>query len=483
MKTYTATHFSPVPQFLHRALASTKADDPSLTMHILRFLPLIIATLLSLLSLALTADEASSIAHDHDQLVAFEDELQPNDHVHIDIGIDIKINNPRLLGAHKALQALKQALYSDPNNFTGNWVGPDVCAYNGVTCVPSLHNQSESAVASLDMNAADVAGYLPKDIGLMADLAVLHLNSNRFCGVIPEEIRNMTELYELDASNNRFVGPFPAAVLGIPKLSYLDIRFNDFDGPIPPEVFLKPYDAIFLNNNRFTSGIPETVGKTKASVIVLANNQLGGCIPRSIGEATTTLDQFIFTNNSLVGCLPVETGLLTNVTVFDVSDNALTGSIPPTLAGLSKVEQLDLSHNMFTGDVPSHVCKLPALANLSVSYNFFTREASECSSTADENMDGTSFDDDANCLGQSRPMQRGADECTPVVSKPVDCTKVQQCGWPSPPAVSSPPLLSSPPPVASSPPPRSSPPPPPIIIPPVRGTKYQSPPPPLFPGY
>ncbi|XP_066314330.1 pollen-specific leucine-rich repeat extensin-like protein 1 [Miscanthus floridulus] len=442
-------------------------------MGTLRFLPLIVATLLlSPLSSALTTtDEAVAIANP--QLVTFE-EQHPNDHVHIDIGINIKINNPRLLVAHKALHALKQALYSDPNNFTGNWVGPDVCAYNGVSCVPSPHNESESAVASLDMNAADVAGYLPKEIGLMSDLAVLHLNSNRFCGVIPEEIRNMTELYELDASNNRFVGPFPAAVLGVPKLSYLDIRFNDFDGPIPPELFLKPYDAIFLNNNRFTSGIPETIGKAKATVIVLANNQLGGCIPRSIGEAAATLDQFIFINNSLTGCLPVETGLLTNATVFDVSDNALTGSIPPTLAGLSKVEQLDLSLNMFTGDVPSDVCKLPALANLSVSYNFFTREASECSSTAD----ASSFHDDANCMGQSRHMQRGADECTPVVSQPVDCTKVQQCGWPSPP-----PLPYSPPPVASPPPPRASPPPPPIIIPPVRGTKYQSPPPPLFPGY
>ncbi|XP_002457818.2 pollen-specific leucine-rich repeat extensin-like protein 1 [Sorghum bicolor] len=374
---------------------------------LIRFMSLIVATLLLFpsSSLSLTTDEAAAIAHP--QLAAFEEQPHPNDHVHIDIAIDIKINNPRLLVAHRALHALKQALYSDPNNFTGNWVGPDVCAYNGVSCVPSLHNASESAVASLDMNAADVAGHLPKEIGLMSDLAVLHLNSNRFCGVIPEEITNMTELYELDASNNRFVGPFPAAVLGVRKLSYLDIRFNDFDGPIPPELFLKPYDAIFLNNNRFTSGIPETIGKTKATVIVLANNQLGGCIPRSIGEAAATLDQFIFINNSITGCLPVETGLLTNATVFDVSDNALTGSIPPTLAGLSKVEQLDLSRNRFTGDVPSGVCKLPALANLSVSYNFFTSEAAECSSTAD---DGKSFHDDGNCMGQSRPMQRGADE-------------------------------------------------------------------------
>ncbi|RLN23569.1 hypothetical protein C2845_PM07G10690 [Panicum miliaceum] len=365
-------------------------------MGALHFPLLLAATLLfSLSSVALTAYEEAAIALR--QKLAFEHHHHPTDH------------------------ALKDALYSDPNNFTGNWVGPDVCAYNGVFCVPSLHNETESAVATLDMNAADVAGYLPKEIGLMRDLAVLHLNSNRFCGVIPEEIRNMTELYEFDASNNRFVGPFPAAVLGVPKLSYLDIRFNDFDGPIPPELFLKPYDAIFLNNNRFTSGIPETIGKSRATVIVLANNELGGCIPRSIGDAAATLDQFTFTNNSLTGCLPVEMGLLTNATVFDVSGNALTGAIPRTLAGLSRVEQLDLSRNMFTGDVPRDICQLPALANLSVSYNFFTREDAACSAL-DRSMN-ESFHDEANCMGQSRPAQRNAGECTPVVNHPVDCTK------------------------------------------------------------
>ncbi|CAD6238481.1 unnamed protein product [Miscanthus lutarioriparius] len=386
-------------------------------------------------------------------LVAFE-EQHPNDHVHIDIDTDVKINNPSLLVAHKALHALKQALYSGPNNFTGNWVGPDVCAYNGVSCVPSPHNESESAVASLDVNAADVAGYLPREIGLMSDLAVLHLNSIRHDGALRARRQQQLLRRALPCRGARR----PQAQL--PRHPVQRFRWPDPVGALPQALRCnlpqqQPLHLWYL----------ETIGRTKATVIVLANNQLGGCIPRSIGEAAATLDQFIFINNSLIGCLSVETGLLTNVTVFDVSDNALTGSIPPTLAGLSKVEQLDLSRNMFTGDVPSHVCKLPALANLSVSYNFFTREASECSSTAD----ASSFHDDANCMGQSRPMQKGADECTPVVTQPVDCTKVQQCGWPSPP----------PPP----PPPRASPPPPPIIIPPVRGTKYQSPPPPLFPGY
>ncbi|CAL4976365.1 unnamed protein product [Urochloa decumbens] len=466
---------------------------------------LLVAALLFPPSFALTVDEEAAIVRR--QALSFEHDHHPTDHVHIDIDINIKISNPHLLDAHTALQALKDALYSDPNNFTGNWVGPDVCAYNGVFCFPSPTNASESAVAALDMNGADVAGYLPKEIGLLRDLAVLHLNSNRFCGVIPDEIRGMKELYELDASNNRFVGPFPAAVLGVDKLSYLDIRFNDFEGPIPPELFLGNHDAVFLNDNRFTSGIPDTIGRSRASVIVLANNELGGCVPRSIGDAAETLDQLVATNNSLTGCLPVEAGLLRNATVLDVSGNELAGGIPPALAGLAAVEQLDLSRNAFTGDVPGGVCQLPALANLTVSCNFLTREDAECGAL-DGNASLSSLHDEANCMGQSRPAQRSAEECSPVVSRPVDCTKLKQCGWPPsalsspppPPAASPPPPVSSPPPPVASPspppptasppppafpppPPAASPPPPPVVVPPVRGTKYQSPPPPLFPGY
>ncbi|CAO2203473.1 unnamed protein product [Urochloa humidicola] len=461
-------------------------------------LHLLFASLLFSSSFALTVDEEAAIVRR--QALSFEHEHHPTDHVHIDIDIDIKISNPHLLDAHKALQALKDALYSDPNNFTGDWVGPDVCAYNGVFCFPSPTNASESAVAALDMNGADVAGYLPKEIGLLRDLAVLHLNSNRFCGVIPDEIRGMRELYELDASNNRFVGPFPAAVLRVDKLAYLDIRFNDFEGPIPPELFLGThFDAVFLNDNRFTSGIPDTIGKSRASVIVLANNDLGGCLPATVGDAAATLEQLVATNNSLAGCLPVEAGLLRNATVLDVSGNDLAGGIPPALAGLAAVEQLDLSRNAFTGGVPGGVCKLPALANVSVAHNFLSREDAECAALVVDGNTSVSFlHDEANCMGKSRPAQRSDEECSPAVTRAVDCTKVDQCGWP-PSMVSSPPLppptasppppppvFSPPPPAAASPPPPpvySPPPPPPVVVPPVRGTKYQSPPPPLFPGY
>ncbi|KAM0016015.1 putative leucine-rich repeat-containing, plant-type, leucine-rich repeat domain superfamily [Helianthus debilis subsp. tardiflorus] len=162
-------------------------------------------------------------------------------------------SNPRLEQAYHALQAWKRVIYSDPFNTTSDWTGPSVCSYTGVYCAPFPNDTDIITVAGIDLNHADIAGFLPNEIGLLSDLALIHLNSNRFCGILPQTLSNLSLLYELDLSNNRFVGPFPSVVLSLPNLKYLDLRYNEFEGALPPELFNKSLDAIFINNNRLTS--------------------------------------------------------------------------------------------------------------------------------------------------------------------------------------------------------------------------------------
>lgn len=216
-------------------------------------------------------------------------------------------SNPRLEQAYKALQAWKRVIYSDPNNFTTNWVGPTVCSYKGVYCTLSVDDNRTRVVAGIDFNLADIAGFLPLELGLLTDLALIHLNSNRFCGVIPPTLSNLSLLYELDLSNNRFVGPFPSVVLSLPSLNYLDLRYNDFEGPIPQQLYAKKLDAVFLNNNRFTTlNLPLSLpgGNSAATVLVFANNNYGGHLSPSIVQFADTLEELILTNTNLSGCLP-----------------------------------------------------------------------------------------------------------------------------------------------------------------------------------
>lgn len=384
-------------------------------------------------SLALSDAEASLIARR--QLLSLPEDGDLPDDFEYEIDLVVTFANSRLRRAYIALQAWKNAMYSDPFNTTGNWVGANVCAYNGVFCAPALDDSNLSVVAGVDINHADIAGYLPAELGLMTDLALFHINSNRFCGIIPKSFSRLLLMHEFDISNNRFVGPFPTVVLSLPALRYLDIRFNDFEGSLPEEVFEKELDALFVNDNRFTGSIPETLGQSTASVVVFANNKLTGCIPKSIGKMANTLNEIVFSNNNFGGCLPTEIGMLGNATVFAAGSNSFTGVLLKSFSGLKKVEYLDVSHNTLTGFVPDGICKLPSLSNFTFSYNFFKGEAPSCQppSRADITLDDTS-----NCLSD-RPKQKSARTCLPVVSRPVDCSK-SKCGGKSSPPKPRPPV-------------------------------------------
>ncbi|GAV80589.1 LRR_8 domain-containing protein [Cephalotus follicularis] len=327
------------------------------------------------------------------------------------------MSTTKLNQAYVALQAWKRVIYSDPKNYTTNWVGPSVCSYTGIYCSPPPYDPKIKVVSGIDLNHADIAGFLPDELGLLSDLALIHLNSNRFCGIIPQTFDNLTLLYELDLSNNRFVGPFPTVVLSLPTLHFLDLRYNEFEGSLPTELFNKNLDAIFINNNRFTNAIPATSGGGSASVLVIANNNIGGCLPISIANFANTLEELLLINTSLTGCLPPQIGYLYKLRVLDVSSNKLIGPIPYSVAGLAHLEQLNMAHNKLSGIVPEGVCILPSLANFTFSYNFFCEEEGICSNLTAK---GIVFDDRRNCL-PDKSLQRSKKECDNALEHPVDC--------------------------------------------------------------
>lgn len=335
--------------------------------------------------------------------------------------------NLKLQQAYVALQAWKKVIYSDPSNFTGNWIGPSVCNYSGVYCAPFPNDTRIQTVAGIDLNFADIAGSLPDELGLLTDLSLLHLSNNRFCGIIPQTFSNMTFLFELDLSSNRFVGPFPSVVLSLPALKYLDLRYNEFEGPLPSELFDKNLDAVLVNNNRFTSVIPSNFGISSTTVLVLANNKFGGCLPPSIVNFADTLEELLLINTSLSGCLPPEVGYLYKLKVLDLSYNQVVGPVPYSLAGLAHLEQLNLAHNMFTGLVPTGICVLPNLANFTFSYNFFCEEEGICMNLTQK---GIAYDDRRNCL-PDKPLQRSKKECDAVAKHPVECIDYE-CAKPNP---------------------------------------------------
>ncbi|KAI8561274.1 hypothetical protein RHMOL_Rhmol04G0326000 [Rhododendron molle] len=353
------------------------------------------------------------------------------------------LSNPRLKNAYYALQAWKHAITSDPNGFTSNWCGPNVCDYNGVYCAPAPDDPQVITVAGIDLNHAGISGELPEELGLLTDLALFHINSNFFSGTLPESFSKLRLLHELDVSNNLFSGTFPYVVLNIPSLKFLDIRFNKFEGELPSRLFDLRLDALFVNNNNFDSTLPKNLGNSPVSVVVLGNNiQVNGCLPLSIGNMGGTLTEIVLVNMGLKGCLPTEIGLLKEATVFDVSDSMFEGTLPESMGGMSSLEQLNVANNKLSGDIPASICALPKLENFTYSYNYFRGEPAVC-------LNLPAKDDRKNCI-PGRPEQRSPAECNAAYSRPVECGAFGfGCSPISPPPPSPPP--PSPPPPCQTP--------------------------------
>jgi hypothetical protein len=82
---------------------------------------------------------------------------------------------------------------------------------------------------------------------------------------------------------------------------------------------------------------------------------VGSTIPSEIGLLTqlTVLD---LSMNALAGTIPSTLGLLTQLTSLQLSSNQLTGPVPSTFENLVQVTLLELYENQLTGTIPSSLC-------------------------------------------------------------------------------------------------------------------------------
>ncbi|GFZ21634.1 leucine-rich repeat/extensin 1 [Actinidia rufa] len=358
----------------------------------------------------------------------------------------LQFENARLRKAYIALQSWKSAIFSDPFNFTADWTGPDVCSYAGVFCAPSPSDPTMRVVAGIDLNHADIAGYLPPELGLLTDLALFHINSNRFCGSVPLTFLRMKLLHELDLSKQPLCWKIPRSGSGLAVSKV----------PGSPLQRIRGTRAIKALRQGFRCYFPK-----RQQVPV-----------RYPGE-------------------PWE---LSGVGAGVCQQQSRRGSLPSTIGWMKSLEQLDVAHNRFTGIIPSTVCKLPNLKNFTYSFNYFI--GGDCAAGAYTSDGGN------NCIA-GKAGQRSSRECSSEAARPIDCKKTKcesssnKSGSvsrrsstspppPSPSAAHSPrPFIKpSPPPPSSksSPAFRSHPPPPPpkTHLPPPPIEQRYSPPPPIW---
>ncbi len=187
------------------------------------------------------------------------------------------------------------ALYNGTNGSSwtenANWNNGDPCENNwhGITC-----NSSNSSVVQINLPSNNLSGYIPTELGNLANLQYLYLQNNQLSGAIPTTIGNMNSLRTLDLSHNQLSGAIPATAGNLNSLAWLYLQDNQLSGDIPGTLGnLSNLQYMYLYDNRLSGPIPETIGNLSSlTILYLYNNQLCGAIPETLTNLTTLFNDY-----------------------------------------------------------------------------------------------------------------------------------------------------------------------------------------------
>lgn len=268
------------------------------------------------------------------------------------------------------------------------------CTWFGVEC------DANNRVKYIFLEANNLVGTLPADIGGLEFLENLGLQQNSISSSLPAEIGNLTKLSWLNLSNNSLSGALPDIWTGVPDLTYLNLASNQFQHPLPASFFqlsnlteldlwqnnfaeplpaalsnLTSLTSLNLGFNQFSGEIPSSIGTNLTSLISLQliGNQLDGSIPSTFSDLEN-LDYLNLAYNDLGGPLPAGAlpdfwASFPNLTVLQLDWNSFTGSLPPSLGSLSKIQHLSIIGTQIGGSIPSSMGSLTTVQNLHLAHN------------------------------------------------------------------------------------------------------------------
>lgn len=237
----------------------------------------------------------------------------------------------------------------------------------------SLNNGD--CVSGITLNANNLQGELPSEIGNLTGLKRLSLVNNNLVGNLPESIGNLRNLESLVLRSNQLSGIIPTNIRKLTKLTTLNLSVNNFSGNIPTQIGdLTSLSGLFLNQNNLSGEIPVQLSNLSELVSLnLSVNELTGEIPNEIGRLTKLVGIGIH-NNQLTGGLPTSFGQLEKLVSLRLENNQLSGEIPSTYGDLTKIESFILNDNNLSGCFPESLTNLCNLSEntilFSTGYNF-----------------------------------------------------------------------------------------------------------------
>ena len=232
-----------------------------------------------------------------------------------------------------------------------------------------------ASLKDLSIDNNQLTGGIPVELGDIADLEMLALNDNRLSGAIPTELGELTELSSLLLANNRLSGEIPVELAALANLEELKLAGNLLSGCIPPALLdVVANDLSLTGLEACASGVCAT-GSAVASpdenaglvsdcnALLASQNRLAGRVSLNwsvnvpiedwegvgVGGSTKRVVHLALNQKGLSGRIPGELGMLSHLSLLQLSDNELQGTIPPELGRLGKLELLILAENDIGG--------------------------------------------------------------------------------------------------------------------------------------
>jgi Leucine-rich repeat (LRR) protein len=218
-----------------------------------------------------------------------------------------------------------------------------------------------------------LSGAIPDSLGLMTSLTNLSLYTNQLSDSIPASLGNLSHLQTLSVASNNLSGTIPSALGNLSTLQYLGLQDNELEGHLPVSLGnLTALTSLYLNDNNLSGPVPDEFSKlTNLTIVYLYNNMLSGALPESLG-ALTKMQYFDISNNDLSGHIPNGCGNWSDLVKWSCAGNQFSGSLPATLfSNRSGLSTIDVSGNAFEGAFPS-LAGCTALTSVSAQNNLFT---------------------------------------------------------------------------------------------------------------
>ncbi len=279
-----------------------------------------------------------------------------------------------------------------------------------------------SALESLSLAGNGLTGTIPAELGNLSGLKLLALDGNRLTGGIPSELGNLASLETLALSDNILSGEIPGSLSKLGKVRVLLLADNRLTGEFPPWLgslanlidlkvagnvlsgCISPVLYDVADNDLLLTGLePCASGEcANGSAVEMPDDNLGlvaDCnallasrdelagdaqlnwsvdVPIQewegvrVGGSPERVVHLVLNRRGLTGTLPAELGMLSHLTLLQITGNEVTGAIPRDLGRLRELQLLVLADNDLSGEIPPEFDGLASLSHLNLSNNSLT---------------------------------------------------------------------------------------------------------------